>query len=967
MQLTPADIACSKSAASYEADLVEEHGSSVVASGNGVFPLSSKVSSERSTDSFFAHGSAEEAACAFYGNSGGGLLGEEREVSVCGGADTFVVEDVYIPDMGMEAWEDFPEEFDDHKLELFGSEHVRVLEDAIRPTAEARSFGAKQLFARQGTGRSVLPRLVAALPSPSSDVKTLLPLIAAARRRRPSQVVAWGEDPMGKAGVFWSLADFEPLRQMGSLGMTVWDLLVECQSLEARVLKSVSDSGRILGEQVCLDGCRRLGLPETVIRALDDGVELPFTTLPAKAQQWKPYPGMFVNAQALTAALREFNRLLELGKLLPLSELAFIESPTTMIEKESETEPGGFKYRLCLDMSASGVNFHMIKLDCPMVDVESFIATLPPGAWLSKQDLQDFFLIFKIHPKFLTFFGLAHPVTGQTYVYAFLPFGCRASPPLACSFMTHLTRVAAEEIRARERGELGHEAFAHIPVEPRPPDLDHSRNRDPESGKSSLFVTACSTLCAFVDDHMDSAFTEPLGLELVAILGVIFVVTGMHEKIAKRELPSQLKELLGLLFDSVQGRLSLPTKKRLKLQSLVAEALSVLQSGGVLSIHELASLVGKLQHASQAFVGAGFFLFELRGPLNMVMHLLPRVKQRRQFLVSAEDMPRALEDLRMWSDFLSRELGERRFLLTPAGYFGVWRWEEGFGQGSLPSGVFYAATDASKRAGGITFDGNRRVHDFTRDPVAARWHINVLETAMGLQFVVQFGSQVARQTGVLWCDNKVAVSALNSGRSKNKVIAGMAREFKLLCLELSLQLHVVWIPTLKNLEADAISRGALGHRIADWSFLPQNMARWRRVAGGAFDVDMFASPSGDNAQAPLFRSSLSPREFDLLPTHRVWAFPPPSLGSACLREALDWNVACVLLVVPLAFFLESSVRDAWRLLQIYSSDSRHSSPFQRPIFGGMKPCQTPGYDVVVLCRVRDACSSRDELVLDCRH
>ena len=955
MKLSPADVSCGMYTVSQEADLAEGHGSSATALGAGVAPLPSDSSSEISDGSIFACDSSRDVASSFSGDPGGGLLCEERDRLVCGGAKLSNVEDVYIPDMGMQAWEDFPEEFDDRKVELFGSAYVRVVEDAIRPSPAERSFGAKALFARQDALRSAgRPRLAAPLPSPSSEVQALLPFIAAARRRRPAQILQYGENPLAKAGVFWDLEDFKPLRQKGELGTAVWDLLVKCRRAEDALLQLLASEGRVLGEQVHLDGCRQIGMPEHVVRSLEEGVELPFSALPDAPAQWKPYPGMFVNGQALKSALTEFNRLLDLGKLIPLSVLAFIESPTTMIEKESDTEPGGFKYRLCLDMSASGVNFNMIKLDCPMVDVESFISTLPPGAWLSKQDLQDFFLIFKIHPKYLTFFGLAHPVTGQTYVYAFLPFGCRASPPLACSFMTHLTRAAAEELRARERGEAGRRVFAHIPIAPRPPDLDHSRNRDPVDGKSALFVTACSSLCAFVDDHMDSAVTEPLGLELVAILGVIFAVTGMHEKIAKREMPSQLKELLGLLFDSVQGRLSLPPKKRAKLLQLVSEVIAVLERGGVLSIQELASLVGKLQHASQAFVGAGFFLFDLRAPLNLVMHLLPRVKQRRGFLVSAEDMPRAFQDLKMWSDLLSSELGERRFLVTPDGLFGVWRWQEGFGEGALPSGIFYAATDASKRAGGITFDGNRRVHDFKGDQVAGFWHINLLETAMGLQFVVQFGSQVAGQVGVLWCDNKVAVSALNSGRSKNKIIAGMAREFKLRCLELSLQLHVVWIPTLKNLEADAISRGALGHRIADWSLNPEIMARWRRAVGGEFDVDMFASPSGVNAQAELFCSSSSPQSFDFLPTHRVWAFPPPSLAGACLREALQWDVAVVLLVVPRAFYEECECKDSWKLLRCYSSDERQLNYFQRPVQGLMKPCRTPGYDMVVLCRAIDS-------------
>ena len=38
--------------------------------------------------------------------------------------------------------------------------------------------------------------------------------------------------------------------------------------------------GRVLGEQVYLDGCRQIGMPEHVVRSLDEGVELTFSSLP---------------------------------------------------------------------------------------------------------------------------------------------------------------------------------------------------------------------------------------------------------------------------------------------------------------------------------------------------------------------------------------------------------------------------------------------------------------------------------------------------------------------------------------------------------------------------------------------------------------------------------------------------------------------------------------------------------------
>ena len=134
-----------------------------------------------------------------------------------------------------------------------------------------------------------------------------------------------------------------------------------------------------------------------------------------------------------------------------------------------------------------------------------------------------------------------------------------------------------------------------------------------------------------------------------------------------------------------------------------------------------------------------------------------------------------------------------------------------------------AATDASKLGGGIAFDGTRISHMWSDGE--RRLHINVLEALMPVQWVKQCGPQLRGCRGVLWVDNMTALCALNKGKSKNKLIAAAAREFKYLCMLYAIQVWVSHIPTLKNVEADHISRGVLGRRIADWSFNNEIMSK----------------------------------------------------------------------------------------------------------------------------------------------
>ena len=130
-----------------------------------------------------------------------------------------------------------------------------------------------------------------------------------------------------------------------------------------------------------------------------------------------------------------------------------------------------------------------------MVSLTDFVSSLGPGAFISKQDANDFFLCFRVASKYVRLFGVQCPLTGKSMVYCYFCFGARMSPPITCRFMTELSLTIVSEVRRRERGEPGLKVFATVPVAARPLTLDHSRNADPSSATSSLLVTAGGQLC----------------------------------------------------------------------------------------------------------------------------------------------------------------------------------------------------------------------------------------------------------------------------------------------------------------------------------------------------------------------------------------------------------------------------------------------------------------------------------------
>ena len=106
-----------------------------------------------------------------------------------------------------------------------------------------------EMFDSQGAWAS-LPTFRSPVVPGNEDIQQFLPAIALARQRRPTRILQYGENVLDFGGTFWCLEDFTAYQSMGSQGLELWGLLVECQSAEKAALEHWRLSCSLLGEQI---------------------------------------------------------------------------------------------------------------------------------------------------------------------------------------------------------------------------------------------------------------------------------------------------------------------------------------------------------------------------------------------------------------------------------------------------------------------------------------------------------------------------------------------------------------------------------------------------------------------------------------------------------------------------------------------------------------------------------------------
>jgi len=506
-------------------------------------------------------------------------------------------------------------------------------------------------------------------------LQKLWPFIWRARKRRPNQVVSPDMDVTQYVGTFWDLSDFD-----GADEEVVATLKETAREEQARV-EDFKRLGTFSGDKVNAQGCRDLGVSEEKVKELSEGVTFEFDR-ELQSYSKTPYSTVYQTMVIAMMASDECLRLLKLGKLLPLMWLPWIESRITAVLK---MVPGGIKWRTCVDLTASGVNGTVKGVKFRLPTVETIIEELGRRYYVVKQDITDMFLNFKIHPSRWVLFGFQHSFTGQSYVYPVLPFGFKfsLSPLFACANTQMAADIIREEMRPRALGEVGKEALRDMP---RQGDRDeHQTGPLPASS-------------VYVDDFMGSARDLPWTTELMEVSAAVFRLLGLPEKITKREGPLTLMTILGFLFCTVSGILSIPKDKAMDMLSLIDSLLERAKKRQSVSWSELARVGGKLTWACTGVELGRMYLRNLRKPLMAVQNLLKNRAVKDSFCIPIWHFGKLLAELEWWSEALVCSGGRFPYFLSELGAYTKWKWKDVRGC-ALPWGVVEWATDASKWGG----------------------------------------------------------------------------------------------------------------------------------------------------------------------------------------------------------------------------------------------------------------------------
>jgi len=757
---------------------------------------------------------------------------------------------------------------------------------------------------------------------PEPKLESLRPFMRAARRRRPGDVISMDMEVRDYIGTFWDIADFE------GADSDIVEMLSDTRALEKAAVDHFNEHGSYAGDNISAMGCRALGIDETKVREWTDGVDFEVDPeLPSYSKP--PYPVIYSTMDLLMMAAAECQRCLRLGKILPTRWRPWIENRILAIIKIAPLEPLGIKWRTCVDMTASGVNDATTNSKFRLPTIEDIISALGRNGYIVKQDLQDMFWNWKIHPSKWVLFGFQHPITGQSYIYPVLPFGFRLSPSLACANTQLMAEMIEAEARKRGEGAEGLPALRDLVT----PNLSSPSTEPPPASR------------VYVDDFQNMARDLLCTEELANLAGRIFELVGVIEKVLKREGPAQALVLLGFLFDTTTGLLSIPADKAKAMLVMIDDMLARAERFQSVSWSEFSNLIGKLTWAATGVELGRAYLRNMRKPCTAVQPTLLMRNQRQIFCIPLYLFPKAIAELKWWRRALECNGGRVQWHVGKGGTYELWRWFGAPGE-QVPWGVLQFATDSSRFGGGAVFELERLTRKWTKAEL--RHHINALEAVMILHVLIVWGAKFRGQRVIAWCDNMVSVQAINKGVGASDMINGIIRRIRLRCLELGVSLWVCHIPGAINLDPDSLSRGVMARRVEDWSLIVQCMRKWQKDCG-PFTLDAYADPSGFNAQAPAFCSSACPPSPQRVKGEAVWAFPPPSMAGQFLSEAETWDCQSITAVLPAA--RASELGDQWTVLQEYAIDSQTCRRYDG---GQWVRCTNVGIPLIVVQRLSRA-------------
>lgn len=285
-----------------------------------------------------------------------------------------------------------------------------------------------------------------------------------------------------------------------------------------------------------------------------------------------------------------------------------------------------------------------------------------------------------------------------------------------------------------------------------------------------LYGKAGYECCNYLDDIGGADSPARARLAYVT-LGKLLEQLNLWEKVEKAAEPSTRMVFLGILLDSTEFTLTIPSEKLAAARQL----LEVWNTKRTASKTELQSLLGSLQHLCCCVRGGRVFL-------NRMLNTL-RNMSSGDIIIDTEFR----KDLFWWRSFLEEFNG--------VSIMQELSW-------SQPDGVF--ASDACLQGAGGFFQGQFFHVDFP--PELRHLHINALEMLAIIVCCKLWGASWGGRRIQVNCDNMCCVILINSSRSREAFLQACIRELWFICSKFSFELRASHISGVDNRIPDHLSR-----------------------------------------------------------------------------------------------------------------------------------------------------------------
>ena len=476
------------------------------------------------------------------------------------------------------------------------------------------------------------------------------------------------------------------------------------------------------------------------------------------------------------------------------------------------------KFRLIVNLSYpagtsinDGISQDLCSLTYASVDdAVQLIRNLGRDTLMVKLDLKDAYRIVPVHPQDYHLLGIAWE--GATYVDRALPFGLRSAPKIFNAVADTIAWV--------------------------------------------FHTCGIKHQLHYLDDYLFlGAPNSPEAAQALAIASELLKSLGIPVAVHKTEGPTTTLDFLGILIDTHNFQLRLPTDKLTRLQNSMQTWVHRRRCRR----HELESFLGHLSHAATVVKQGRIFLREL-------FPLLSHTRNQYHF-VHLNLCARA--DLLWWHVFLQEWNGSSFFLSAPPSIEVTSDASGSFGCGALSSyGWFQVQWPDSWQ--GIS--------------IAAKELVPVVIAA------ATWGRLWQRTCIRFRCDNMAVVSVLRSRTSRDRLLAHLLRCLTLYAATYRFDFVAEHIPGVHNSAADAISRNNLTLLSSLCPCSPQV-----QITQAVLDLLVVKRPEwGSPEWIHLWRSSLtsaSPQPHTLS-TGQAGADTPPSATPTLSTPSHFLNTPC---------------------------------------------------------------------------